>query len=78
MLNLQLCVLSARPGFDRAKDRVIEIATALAENKTIPAIAAELELILEVQTEAWWQDITAAELERARRRLRGLVHLIEA
>ena len=77
MLNLQLCVLSARPGFDRAKDRVIEIATALAENKTIPAIAAELELILEVQTEAWWQDITAAELERARRRLRGLVHLIE-
>ena len=77
MLNLQLCVLAARPGFDRLKDRIVEIAAALAENKAVPAIAAELELILEVQTEAWWQDITAAELERARRKLRGLVHLIE-
>nr|WP_294554020.1 DEAD/DEAH box helicase family protein [uncultured Rhodopila sp.] len=77
MLNLQLCVLTARPGFDSLKDRVIDIAAALAENKAVPAIAAELELILEVQTEAWWQDITVTELERARRKLRGLVHLIE-
>lgn len=77
MLNLQLRILAARPGFDRPKDRITEIAAALAENKAVPAIAAELELILDIQTEAWWQDITAAELERARRKLRGLVHLIE-
>ena len=77
LLNLQLCVLTARPSFDALKDKVIGIAGALAENKAVPAIAAELELILEVQTEAWWQDITVAELERVRRRLRGLVHLIE-
>ena len=77
MLTLQLCLLTARPGFDRLKDSVVENAAALAENKAVPAIAAELELILEVQTEAWWHDITVAELERARRKLRGLVHLIE-
>jgi type I restriction enzyme R subunit len=77
LLNLQLCVLTTRSGFDTLKDKVIEIAGALAENKAVPAIAAELELILEVQTDAWWQDITVAELDRARRRLRGLVHLIE-
>lgn len=77
LLNLQLCLLTARPGFDALKDKVVEIAAALAENKAVPAIAAELELILEVQTDAWWQDITVAELDRARQRLRGLVHLIE-
>lgn len=77
MLNLQLCILAARPGFAAWKDRVVAVGEALAENKAIPAIAAEMELILAVQTEAWWQDITVAELEQARRRLRGLVHLIE-
>lgn len=77
MLNLQLCVLTGRPGFDALKDRVVELAGALAENKAVPAIAAELELILEVQADAWWQDVSAAELERVRRRLRGLMHLIE-
>jgi len=77
MLNLQLCVLTARPGFDGLKDRTMELAAALTENKAVPAIAAELELILEIQTEAWWQDVTPPELERVRRRLRGLMHLIE-
>jgi type I restriction enzyme R subunit len=77
LLNLQLCVSTARPGFDAFKDKVINIAAALAENRAVPAIAAEIELILEVQTEAWWQDVTLAELERVRGRLRGLVHLIE-
>ncbi|MBX9593289.1 MAG: restriction endonuclease subunit R, partial [Roseomonas sp.] len=66
-----------RPGFAAWKDRVVAVGEALAENKAIPAIAAEMELILAVQTEAWWQDITVHELENARRRLRGLVHLIE-
>lgn len=77
MLRLQLCVLTGSPGFDKLKDKVVGIAAALAENRNIPAIAAELELILEVQTEGWWQDLTATELELARRRLRGLVHLVE-
>ncbi len=77
LLHLQLCVLTARPGFDGFKDKLVAIAGALAENKAVPAIAAELELIVEIQTEAWWQDLTATELERVRRRLRNLVHLIE-
>jgi type I restriction enzyme R subunit len=77
MLNLQLCVLTARPGFDKLRDRVMEIAGALAEQNNVPVIAAEMALILDVQTDAWWQDVSVTELERARKRLRGLVHLIE-
>lgn len=77
LLNLQLCIMTARPGFDRLKNRVIELAGALAENKNVPAIAAEFELILETQSESWWRDVTVAELERVCRKLRGLMHLID-
>ena len=77
MLNLQLSVLQGLPGFDRMKERVIEIAAALEAQSAIPVIRDQLELIQEVQTDEWWQDITVPMLETARKRLRALVHLIE-
>ncbi len=40
-------------------------------------VSAELELILEIQTDSYWQDVTVPMLESARRRLRALVKLIE-
>ncbi|MEI6162194.1 MAG: type I restriction-modification enzyme R subunit C-terminal domain-containing protein [Roseococcus sp.] len=43
----------------------------------VPAIAAQMELILEIQTDAWWQDVTLPMLETARKKLRGLAYLIE-
>ena len=45
--------------------------------RRIGKFAAELELILELQTDEYWQDVTAAMLETVRRRLRDLVKLIE-
>jgi type I restriction enzyme R subunit len=77
LLNLQLCILKSEPGFERLRERVAEIAGALEEQSTIPAIKAELELIQDLQTDAWWQDVTVGMLETARKKLRGLVHLIE-
>ena len=40
-------------------------------------VAAEMALILEIQTDEFWQDITLPMLETVRRRLRALVKLIE-
>ena len=40
-------------------------------------VRAELELIIEVQTDEFWQDITASMLEDVRKRLRSLVKFIE-
>jgi len=40
-------------------------------------VRAELELIIEVQTDEYWQDITVSMLENARKRLRSLVKFIE-
>jgi len=77
MLNLQLCVLTARSGYDALKDKVVAIAAALAEQNGVPAIQEQMELILDIQTEAWWQDATVPLLDAARTKLRRLVHLIE-
>ena len=77
VLNLQLCVLGQATGFEKLKARAMEIASALEEQSAIPAIRDQLELIAELQTDLWWQDVTVGMLENARKRLRGLVHLIE-
>ena len=55
----------------------METSAALEEQCNIPVIAAQMVLIQEIQTGSWWQDITVGLLEDARRKLRGLVHLID-
>jgi type I restriction enzyme R subunit len=77
VLNLQLCVLTAQPRFERYKKAVVDVAAALAEQSTIPAIAVQMELILDIQTDAWWLDVTLPILEGIRKKLRGLAYLIE-
>lgn len=77
VLSLQLCVLKPQPGFIRLRQKTQEIAIALETQASIPLIQAELPLIQDIQTEDWWQDVTLEMLETMRRRLRGLIHLIE-
>ncbi len=77
MLSLQLCALGLTPGFGALKERVIALAAALAGQFAIPAVREHLALIEEVQGETWWEDVGVDALERVRKRLRGLVHLIE-
>lgn len=77
MSSLQLCVLGQAPSFAKLKARVVEIASALEEQSNIPAVREHLAFLEEVQTDGWWRDVTAGMLEGVRKRLRGLVHLIE-
>lgn len=77
MLTLQLAQLNSEPRYDRLRDQVVTIASLLEDQATIPRIAAQLELIQEIQSPEWWQDVTLPMLESVRRRLRGLVKLIE-
>jgi type I restriction enzyme R subunit len=77
MLNLQLAQLRAEPSFARLRDQVVTIATALETKDSIPMVRAQMPLIQEVQTEAWWQDVTTPMLEVVRRRLRTLVQFID-
>jgi len=77
LMNLQLSVLKAEPGFGRLRDRVKEIAALLEAQSSIPAIRQQLGLIQSLQSDEWWEDVTVPMLEGARKRLRDLVQLIE-
>ena len=77
VLNLQLALLRAEPGFARLRDRVMALSGALAEKSAIPMVRAQMALIEDVQSDPWWQDVTVPMLEGMRRRLRELIRLIE-
>ena len=77
LLRTQLAVLRADPGFERLRRQVQDIAGLLADQAAIPMVRQEMLLIEAMQGEPWWQDVTVAMLEVARRRLRALVKLIE-
>ena len=77
MLRLQLALLRVEPGFERWRDQVRAIAALLEEKSSIPMVREQMPLIQEIQSEAWWDDVTTPMLESARKRLRLLVKLIE-
>jgi len=78
LLGTQLSLLRAEP-FEQQRARIVKVASALEDLGTsIPAVAAQMDLIVQVQTDEWWVDVTYPMLEDVRRRLRSLAHLIEA
>ena len=77
MLSAQLGLLRHEP-FERQRKRIINVASALEDlGTTIPAVAEQMELIAEIQTDEWWVDVSYPMLEDARKRLRSIVQLIE-
>jgi type I restriction enzyme R subunit len=56
--------------------RLREIVSRLEELERIPAVAREMQLIQEMQSEAFWSGVTAPLFEDVRKRLRGLVQFL--
>lgn len=77
MFNLELALLKGSKRFDNLKKQLVEIASALDEQVTIPIIAAQHPLILDILSDDWWEGITVPLLELVRLRLRGLVQHID-
>jgi type I restriction enzyme, R subunit len=77
ILKLQLCRLLGKPGQERLRRLVQEIASGLLEQAAIPAIREQQELLDELAGEEWWIDVTLPMLEHARRCVRGLVKLLD-
>lgn len=77
MLTAQLELLKQTGAFARLQMRIINFASALECMGNVPLVAKEMELILDIQTDAFWEDITPEILEHARRRLRHLAELIK-
>ena len=77
VLKLQLAIMRSEPAFERLREQVKSLALLLEEKSAIPLVREQLPLILDVQTDEWWQDVTLPMLEVLRKRLRFLVKLIE-
>ena len=77
LLRLQLALLKSEPGYARLKKEVQTLSGALAEMDAIPMVHQRMELILDILTDAFWQDVTTPILETGRRQLRDLIKLIE-
>lgn len=77
MLNLQLSILETSPKQARHQRQVISLMSNLEEKQAIPAVAKELELILDLQRDETWQNITLPMIEQARKKLRELIKFID-
>ncbi len=78
ILRLQLCLVEGNgASFDKLRQGVMEVAGQLSEMPEVPQVAAILSFLGELQEDDWWTDATPAMLENVRKKLRGLVRLIE-
>ncbi len=77
LLNLQLALLEKSGSFARNRDKVMEIAARLEGKGTIPMVAQQMELILDLQLDSWWAGITLPLLEGVRLRLRDLIKFLD-
>lgn len=78
ILNLQLVLLQNNPSQANDQFKVREIAQGSEEKSAIPSVVALLTLIQELQTDAWWQDVTLPMLEGVRVKLRELIRFVDA
>ncbi len=76
--NLELAVLEKNNTATQSyANKVIEIASKLESKENIPVVAEQIALIQDIQTVEYWKGITLPMLEAMRKRIRGLVKLIE-
>jgi type I restriction enzyme, R subunit len=61
----------------RYQEQVREIASGSEEKRNIPAVNAQMALILEMQSDEFWQDSTLPMLENVRKKLRDLVKFLD-
>ncbi|WP_242065489.1 type I restriction-modification enzyme R subunit C-terminal domain-containing protein [Trichocoleus sp. FACHB-262] len=77
-LKLQLAIVKQSKNFTKLRDQFRDVLHQLESKPTVPMIKANLSLIEEVQSEAWWIDITPEDIEQIRRQLRDLAKFIDA
>lgn len=77
ILTMQLALLEKGMIPEPSRIRVMEFAQQLEAKSTIPAVQSQLELIQDIQTIEFWQDINLITLEEVRKRLRNLMFALD-
>lgn len=73
MLRLELAILRKTKDQEDLVARLKDLAQNLSEKGSVPSVAAEMALLLEIGLDEFWQDVTLPQLESTRIRLRCLV-----
>ncbi|MEZ9710043.1 DEAD/DEAH box helicase family protein [Vibrio breoganii] len=77
VLTMQLDLLEKGMISEVSRGRVVEFAEQLEAKSTIPAVQAQLQLIQDIQTQEFWQNIHLVTLEELRRKLRNLMFALD-
>jgi len=77
ILNLQLAILQNSQSQENYQMKIREMAKGLENKSAIPSVSAQMELIVALQTDEWWGDVTLPMLEEVRLNLRDLIRFID-
>ncbi|RLT90789.1 DEAD/DEAH box helicase family protein [Ketobacter sp. GenoA1] len=77
ILSMQLALLERGMVPEGLRIKVMEFAQQLEGKTTIPAVKQHLELIQDIQTIEFWQNIQLTTLEEIRRKLRNLMFALD-
>ena len=77
ILTYQLALLTGTGNKNKYTGNIYNIAKALEKKDNIPQIASHLNLIKEIQTDTYWQNINVKKLEELRQSLRDLIKYLE-
>lgn len=77
MYGLMIALLEGLPTFKRGKRQLCNVGASLERKQTIPQVAANIALIKEVQSDAFWAANDLLLFEKARQGLRGLIKFID-
>ena len=76
-LTAQLLLLRGDTAFEQARTKIVRVAADLESLANVPAVAEQIAVIQEAQTDEYWRDATPEMVEEVRLGLRDLVQLIE-
>jgi type I restriction enzyme R subunit len=77
LLSMQLEYLQTKILPENLRLKIVVIAAQLEAKTSIPAVNAQLALIIDIQTPEFWIDIKLHELDDLRKRIRGLIEFID-
>lgn len=77
ILNYQLALLSGAYRTDGYMNKISGTAKALLKKQNIPAIAMQVPLLSELQTEGFWRAITINHLDKVRLSMRDLIKYLD-
>lgn len=77
ILNLHLALLSGSRAQENYINRIYSIGNQLEKKRNIPAVAAKINTVREIQDMEFWKQVSLMQLEKVREDIRSLIQFID-